>query len=92
MFRGGGADECVVRHAQFFGVVGQHDLAADLVHPASGAVVELGRGQRVAGAVELCRIGVEAHRHQFVRLRRNGDLFHRQVDAKASFRDRFLDG
>ena len=92
MFRGGGADECVIRYTQFIGVVGQHDFAADLVHPASGAVVELSRGEWIAGAVELRRIGVETHRHELMRLGRDGDFFHRQLDAKAGFGDGFLNG
>ncbi len=92
MFRGGRTDEGVVRYAQFLGVVGQHDLAADLVHPAPGAVIELGRGEWIAGAIELRRVGVKTHRHQLVRLSRDDDFFHRQLNAKAGFRDRFLDG
>ena len=63
---GSGADECVVRHAQFFGVVGQYDFAANFVHPASGAAVEERRRQRVAGAVELRRVGVKTHRHELM--------------------------
>ena len=82
----------MVWHAQFFGIIGQHDFAADLVHPASGAIIEQGRGQRVAGAAELGRVGVETYRHQLVRLGRNGDFVHRQPDVKAVFRDCFLDG
>ena len=82
----------MIWHAQFFGVVGQHNFAADLEHPASGTVIELGRGQWVADAVELGRIGAEVYRHQFVRLGRNGDFVHRKHDIEAGFLDGFLDG
>ena len=92
VFRGGGADECVIRHEQLFGVVCQYDFAADLVHPASSAVVELSRGDWIAGAVELRRIGVKTHRHELMRLGRDGDFFHWQLDAKAGFCDCFLNG
>ena len=37
--------------------------------------------QRIAGAVELGRVGAEAYRHQLVRFGRNGDFVRAQINA-----------